>query len=154
MKYSDPTALSSGYEHFDLHGWPFYWLTQTHGQYLLMLERVLKEVELDVPRWRVLILLEGERARSISYLAREAISKLSTMTRIVQRMQDDELVITRPRASDQRVTEVALTSHGRRARVLALQQADKVYQKTFEGITEREVEELNRTLARIHANMR
>ena len=145
--------IQPGEEHFDLENWPFYWITRAYGQYMSSLEQTLKSVELDIPRWRVLMLLQGARARSISYLSTEAITKLSTMTRIVQRMQDDGLVITRPRASDQRVTEVLLTGNGRRARLLALHQAETIYANSFNGLSASDLKQLNKLLSRIHANL-
>ncbi|MFC7291388.1 MarR family winged helix-turn-helix transcriptional regulator [Hirschia litorea] len=131
---------------FELEAWPFYWLTKAYGSYIAKMEDALHQVELDIPRWRVLMLLEGEKARSVSYLSQEAISKLSTMTRIVSRMENDGLVETRARASDARVREVLLTKNGRRARVLAWQKAEEIYKQSFSSMTRDEVDEFNRLL--------
>jgi len=139
---------------FELQAWPFYWLTRAYGAYISKLEDELRDVELDIPRWRVLMLLEGQRARSVSYLSEEAITKLSTMTRIVGRMQDDGLVETRPRATDARVTEVLLTKHGRRARVLAWQKAGSIYEKVFEPMSKTEVDEFRRLLKKSYESIR
>ncbi|MFC3051984.1 MarR family winged helix-turn-helix transcriptional regulator [Kordiimonas pumila] len=140
-------------EHFDLEAWPFYWLSKAHGQYFAKLENALREVELDIPRWRVLMLLEPERARSVSYLASGAIIKVSTMTRIVQRMQEEGLVITRPRETDARVTEVLLTGNGRRARTLAWQKANGIFTHTFKDIPLDTITTLNDTLGVIVKNL-
>lgn len=142
-----------GEQHFELTEWPFYWIVKVYGQYLNSLEGLLKAVDLDIPRWRVLMLLEGTEGFSVSYLADEAITKLSTMTRIVQRMQDDGLVSTRPRASDLRVTEVLLTSEGRRARELAYEQANNIYTTSFDGLSSQQIETLNRTLSKLYSNL-
>ena len=148
-----PNIALPGDDQFDLQSWPFYWLVKANGHYALNLEKALKTIELDIPRWRVLMLLEGDRARSISYLASEAITKLSTMTRIIQRMQRDSLVVTQARPSDQRVTEVFLSPHGRRARILALQKADSMYTKAFSGFTIDEISTLNKLLRHVHKNL-
>ena len=142
-----------GHDGFDLREWPFYWLTQAYGNYIANLEATLKEIELDVPRWRVLMLLEGGDARSMSYLATEAITKLSTMTKIIQRMQDDKLVETRQRATDQRVTEIVLTGNGRRARVLARQQAEQIYARAFRDLSAEDLQHLNQLLTKLHTNL-
>ncbi len=140
-------------DNFDLQEWPFYWLTRANGQYLSTMAEVLKSVELDIPRWRVLMLLEPNQARSVSYLAREAISKVSTMTRIVQRMEQDMLVETRPQEADARVTEVLLTGNGRRARQLAWQQADSVYSHAFRDIPQETILQLNQMLSKLASNL-
>ena len=146
-------AVDHGREPFNLEEWPFYWITQTYGVYLSRLEDALRKVELDIPTWRVLMLLEGDRARSTTYLATEAITKLSTMTRIIQRMQADGLVLTRPRATDGRVTEALLTGHGRRARVLAWQTAQEVYKLAFKDISPEQVAAINDGLSVVHRNL-
>jgi len=142
-----------GHDGFDLRKWPFYWLTQAYGGYIANLETTLKEIELDVPRWRVLMLLDGEQAQSTSFLATEAITKLSTMTKIIQRMQDDKLIETRQRKSDQRVTEVVLTGNGRRARVLARQQAEQIYERAFKDLSVKDMQHLNQLLTTLHTNL-
>ena len=138
---------------FDLPSWPFYWITRSNNAYLGTLESVLKRTQLDIPRWRVLMLLYGDRARSVTYLAEEAIIKLSTMTRIVQRMGQEGLVKTRPGEADNRVTEVLLTPKGDDARQRAQRAAYKVFAIAFEGISERKIAELNKTLARVLSNL-
>ena len=148
-----PVIPLPGHDDFDLRKWPLYWLTQAYGSYIVNLESILKEIELDVPRWRVLMLLDGAKAQSMSYLATEAITKLSTMTKIVQRMQGDKLVETRPRASDQRVTEVVLTGNGRRARVLARQQVGQIYDRAFRDLSADDLQQLNRLLSTLHVNL-
>ena len=151
---TETDALAVGLnEPFDQKKWPFYWLVKVNGRYVFNLEQTLKSVELDVPRWRVLMLLEGDDAKSISYLSNEAITKLSTMTRIVQRMQEDGLVLTRPRKSDQRVTYVILTMHVWRARILALQLSYEMYTTAFDGIDSKEVEQLNNLLRKLYKNL-
>jgi DNA-binding MarR family transcriptional regulator len=157
MSHTQPSSPygsdGSDNEQFDLTGWPFYWLARAHGQYIAALEDALRVVELDIPRWRVLMLLEPTKARSVSYLATEAIIKVSTMTRIVQRMDEDKLVITRPRETDARVTEVILTGNGRRARALAWQQANHIYQRAFKDMPDDTIKTLNKTLGLVGKNL-
>ena len=148
-----PNIARPGDDQFELTNWPFYWIVKANGRYVQRLEESLKSIELDVPRWRVLMLLERDVARSVSYLAKEAFAKLSTMTRIVQRMQEDGLVKTQPRESDQRVTEVILTGNGRRARSLALQQADAMYAGAFVGMSHDDVKALNQLLEKVFSNL-
>lgn len=132
---------------FELQKWPFYWLTQASSRYLAVLEQTLREIDLDVPTWRALMLLGDGTPRSVSYLSKEAITKLSTMTRIVQRMQEAGLVRTHPSPSDARVTEVELTANGNRARILAWQSATKIFDRTFEGVPESRIDQMRRDLA-------
>lgn len=133
--------------------WPFYWLTRTNALYLQALEATLKSVGLDVPRWRVLMSIHETGIASVSEIADQAIVKLPTMTKIIQRMQAEGLVTCQPRASDARVTEVLLTPEGHQARENAWHEADAVYRKAFGKMPAKDVEKLNRLLAQVFDNL-
>jgi DNA-binding MarR family transcriptional regulator len=139
---------------FTFKSWPFYWLAQADGRYLRHMEVALKAIALDVPRWRVLMSLHEEGCASVSEIAEHAISKLSTMTRIVQRMEGDGLVTVRPRQSDARVTEVLLTARGVLAAQQAWQAARGVYAYAFRDMSENEIETLNVLLCKLSQSLR
>ena len=147
-----PSAISASGE-FDIEQWPFYWLTRFTGRYLHEMELALKALGLDIPRWRVLMSLRGDKVLSVSEIADNAIVKLPTMTRIVQRMQIDGLVRCRQSASDRRVTEVELTDAGKRAGQQAWAVADSLYTRTFGKIPAEDVMRLNRTLRTLNRNL-
>jgi DNA-binding MarR family transcriptional regulator len=147
-----PSAISASGE-FDIEQWPFYWLTRFTGRYLHEMEIALKALGLDIPRWRVLMSLRGDKVLSVSEIADNAIVKLPTMTRIVQRMQIDGLVRCRQSASDRRVTEVELTDAGKRAGQQAWAVADGLYTRTFGKIPADDVMRLNRTLRTLNRNL-
>ncbi len=147
-----PSAISASGE-FDIEQWPFYWLTRFTGRYLHEMEIALKALGLDIPRWRVLMSLRGDKVLSVSEIADNAIVKLPTMTRIVQRMQIDGLVRCRQSASDRRVTEVELTDAGKRAGQQAWAVADSLYTRTFGKIPADDVMRLNRTLRTLNRNL-
>ncbi|WP_157218089.1 MarR family winged helix-turn-helix transcriptional regulator [Flavisphingomonas formosensis] len=134
---------------FSFRTWPFYWLTRASGRYLQNMEEALRPIGLDIPRWRVLMVLHEEECASVSEIADHAISKLSTMTKIVQRMQADGLVICRPRASDARVTEVLLTEAGKKAGEKAWQAANGVYSQAFKSMRKSDIGTLNRLLEQL-----
>jgi len=131
---------------FSREKWPFYWLTKVTGRYLELLEPRLKKIGLDVSRWRVLSCLAEDDQISISEIAEQAIVKLPTMMKIVQRMESDGLVSMATRASDGRVTEVRLTEKGARAREEALAIAQLIHDRCFADVPEREREALNAQL--------
>lgn len=139
---------------FTFRSWPFYWLAQADGRYLRHMEIALKAIALDVPRWRVLMSLHEEGCASVSEIAEHAISKLSTMTRIVQRMEADGLVKLRPRPSDARVTEVLLTAKGVAAGQQAWQAARRIYAHAFRDMSEKEIETLNTLLCKLSGSLK
>ena len=148
-----PKADTDADRPFQLAEWPFYWLTHTFGRYQIALEKLLKPMDLDVPRWRVLMLLNGDESQSITILAKEAITKLSTMTRIVQRMERDGLVKTSVSAIDARVTVVSLAAKGKRVRESAWIASDQIYDLAFEGISKEKIRRMNKLLMGVYDNL-
>lgn len=138
---------------FNMEEWPFYWLTRFSGRYLQQMELALKPVGLDIPQWRVLMALRDRERLSVSEIADHAISKLPTMTKIIQRMAADGLVTCQPRASDQRVTEVRLTQRGEAASRDAWNAANRIYARTFEGVSTKEIATLNRLMRTLTRNI-
>lgn len=134
---------------FNMEEWPFYWLTRFTGRYLLQMELALKPIGLDIPRWRVLMTLRNRETLSVSEIADHAIVKLPTMTKIVKRMQADNLVDCRQSAADGRVTEVTLTPQGVVAGRKAWEAANKIYGRAFEDLSKKDVATLNKLLRTI-----
>lgn len=116
---------------FRLEDSPFYWLTRVSGRYLLQMERHLKAIGMDVPRWRVLMILAEDEPATITTLSERSVVKLATMTRIVQRMVADALVATEGSETDGRVTQVRMTPGGRDALARVRAEGSRVFVATF-----------------------
>ncbi len=138
---------------FELEKWPFYMIVKTSSMYIKALEAELKGGDLDIPSWRALMLLGTEEAVSISHLAKEGVTKLSTMTRIVYRMRDQGLVDMRPRATDARVTEVLLTKKGTYARKVAWMHAQSVARNVLRDVPEDDLSVTITTLSKMFDNL-
>jgi MarR family transcriptional regulator, organic hydroperoxide resistance regulator len=138
---------------FELSLSPFFWLSRVSGRYILDLEAVFKPIEMDVPRWRVLMILMENNPASVSAIAELAVIKLSTMTRIIQRMQSDGLVTCAPRPTDARVTEVHLTATGRAGVGRVCEQASRVFHRAVHGVSDGELLVLLDLLRRLYENM-
>ncbi len=137
---------------FLLAGSPLYWLARVAGRYRLDMDMVLKPIGMDVPRWRVLAILTEHEPASVTELCDHAVIRLSTMTRIVQRLAEAGLVETRQREADGRVTEVTLTDAGREAAISVHTQASRIFRHGFDGFDAMEVATLNDMLQRLFVN--
>ena len=136
----------------DYEEFPFYWLTRVSSVYTLELERVLKGLGTDVPTRRVLLMLRLHGSATMSQLSANTIIKLSTVTRIVQRMREAGLVETRSNIDDARITDVSMTAKGE-ALVHEIQNAtQKTYVKAYRNLTEAQLTQLNETLKVIFKN--
>jgi len=74
--------------------------------------RIAKGQGFTVSEWRVLATLAGNEPMSIGRLAKIAVSKQPTVTRVLDRMQARGHVRRLPHASDRRVTLVTITPAG------------------------------------------
>jgi len=140
-------------EDFKKEEFPFYWLARLNGRYSMAMEKVLKKIDLDIPRWRILLTLKGQEALSVSEISVHAIAKLSTVTKIVYRMKADGLVDTNTCSNDGRVTQVSLTDAGREAVEKAQAATSAIFNVSFKGLTDAQIAKFNSTLEKIFDNL-
>ena len=138
---------------FRIADWPFYLIARTAGRYAVDMEHALRRVGMDLPAWRALMLLHECSPSSVSEMAERAVMKLSTMTRVVQRLQQRELVEVGTRAADARVTEVHITPDGEKVVEKIRSVASRIYQSAFKDIDAEEVRTLNDLLRRVFRNL-
>jgi DNA-binding MarR family transcriptional regulator len=132
---------------------PFYLIARTNGRYIIDMELMLKKIGMDIPRWRTLMILRERNASSVSEIADFAVMRLSTVTRLVQRLEKQGLVRLSTRASDARRTDVTLTPKGSRACERVRNTASRVYRLAFADFPAKDVDTLNTLLRRVFRNL-
>jgi DNA-binding MarR family transcriptional regulator len=142
-----------GTEAFQVEKYPFYLLNRLVGRYNGIIDGRLRAIGLDIPYWRVLMILGERHPRGVRDIANAAVIPLSTMTRIVQRMAAAGLVRVTNSAADARVTEVDLTVLGRNKLTEARIATAPVYAQVIKGITARDFDRLIGLLDRLHVNL-
>lgn len=150
----DPRELGDpGLASFQLEKYPFYLLNRLVSRYNAVIGSHLRTIAIDIPTWRVLMIL-GERApRRVSDIAEAAVINISTMTRIVQRMARAGLLDCQTMSDDARVTEVQLTSLGQEKLGQARDITAPVYANVIRGFSQRQFEQLITSLNRLHRNL-
>lgn len=138
---------------FHPQAFPFYWIVNVYARYTQIMEMTLKKVQLDVSRFRVLMLTHQYGRASISQIAEHAMAKMPTVTKIVGRLRDDGLVSTCSSEEDARVTLVTLTEAGQRKVAEAMPLVEKVFEKGFREMSPERVEEMNGALAKVLDNL-
>jgi DNA-binding MarR family transcriptional regulator len=81
------------------------------------------------------------------------VTRLSTTTRVVQRLQKKSLVKLSRRRSDARVTEVHLTPLGKRCVERDRRTAGEIYRRAMHDFSSAEIAVLNGFTRRIFANL-
>jgi len=142
-----------GFEGFALGDSPFYLLVRTAGLYGLQMSRALKAVGMDLPSWRALMIVHEQSPSSVSEIAQRSVTPLSTMTRVVQRLERKGLVRLARRGTDSRVTEVFTTAAGERAAMKVRSAASRVYTSVFASYSARDIESLNHILRDLYGKL-
>lgn len=150
----DPRKLADpGTAAFQVDKYPFYLLNRLVSRYNVVIESRLKAVDLDIPYWRVLMVLGQTSPLSVGQLADAAVIPFSTMTRIIQRMAAAGLIASKPLETDNRVVEVSLTARGRRKLRAARKITAPIYAKVIDGLSVEEFEALTSCLDRLYGNL-
>jgi DNA-binding MarR family transcriptional regulator len=145
---SDPASPG-----FRIADYPFYLVNRIAGRYAIDMSDALKSIGMDLPTWRALMILHERSPRSVTEIADQAVIRLSTMTRVVQRLGRNGLVRLANRPSDARVTDVAITALGIDAVRRVREVASRMYQRAFSDFSARDLETLNQLLGRIQHNL-
>ncbi|KQY72519.1 MULTISPECIES: MarR family winged helix-turn-helix transcriptional regulator [Ensifer] len=138
---------------YDIEEWPFFHLTRVISLYHMKMDAALKPVGMDVSRWRVLNILAVNKFATITKIAGDAVMRMPTMAKIIQRMVNEDLVTTREAAADGRSTEVSLTDNGRQMLLLAKAKGSVIAQQAFMNISDDELKALNEICRKIYGNL-
>lgn len=148
-----PTYPAPDEPGFVLNDYPLYALNRVSATYVEEMSKALKTIGMDQPRWRVLTLLDDRNPSTVTELSRRSVTKLSTITRIVMRMEAEGLVTRKPSPTDSRVTEVFITEKGRKSVVALKSLAGNVYRRAMEGLSDPEITSFAKILRTIEGNL-
>ncbi len=138
---------------FRLDDYIFYLMSHVEDLYSAGMAKTLARNGISRSMWRCLATLAEYDGSSIGELGHKALIKQSTVSRILDRMERSGLIRRRPRDVDERITEIHLTAAGREMLDQVLGIAGQVYARATLGIGAREIEQLRKTLKRMHENL-
>jgi DNA-binding MarR family transcriptional regulator len=90
-----------------------YLLAQASASVSASFHAALAKQGVAVSTWRILASLYPYENMTVSELAASCMTKQPTMTRMIDRLSADNLVVRKPAATDRRRVHVSLTEHGR-----------------------------------------
>lgn len=130
-----------------------YRLNRTGSLGAASMSDVLKEFDIPLPIWRILLILGEFGAQTISELASHTGIEMSYLSRTVLKAEKRGFVARAKSAKDKRVTYIKLVTGGR-------QMIRKVLPKTrllrgimFQGIPDADIETTARTLKMVYDNL-
>lgn len=140
-----PAHTSKSFETF-----PFFWITRTHGKYINLIEKSLKNINIDNTKRKILLTVEALGEPNITEIANFAYMKLTTTTKSVYKLQEQGLLTCFSSPKDERITIVNLTSEGRKV-IEKLHQINLIaLSGVFSQFDEGELDQLNSMLVKLY----
>ncbi len=131
---------------------PYLFHLITAGLSNRFLER-LRENGVTVNRWRVLMVIMSKGPRNMTELVKLTLIPQSALSRLIDQMERDRLVVRRPSREDSRRVEVELTDHGRQMYWRLVPTAETHAAIIVDGFGEDERLLLDKLLRRVLANL-
>ncbi len=138
---------------FRLENSPFYLMAHADFKYHEDMDKVLHKHGVSKPIYRVMTVLREQQPASIGAIAEAALTKRSTISRIIDRMVEQGLVSTEPNPEDNRITEVTLTPAGQQTLRKLTPIVGRQFSRAVVGISNRDIAHLLRTLKKISDNL-
>ncbi|MFW2852197.1 MarR family winged helix-turn-helix transcriptional regulator [Sphingomonas sp. TX0543] len=138
---------------FRLENSPFYLMAHADFKYHEDMDIVLHKHGVSKPIYRVMTVLREREPASIGAIAEAALTKRSTISRIIDRMVEQGLACTAPNADDQRVTEVTLTPAGHETLRTLTPIVGRQFNRAMDGVSDSDIARLLATLQKIGANL-
>ena len=108
----------------------------------------------SMPTWFILTNLKGDEWRTQHELARALHIEGPTLTRHLDGLEEEGLVVRRRDPHDRRAVSVELTEAGRAKHADMLRAVQAFNRRLLSGLSEGEIDELQALLARLEQNVR
>ncbi len=138
---------------FILDEYPLYNLNRTATTYIDEMSKAMKDIDSNITVWRILMLLDDQNPSTVGDLARKSVTKMSTVTRMLSRMEAEGMVQRECQVDDRRIILVSMTQKGKKTLVHLKSIGSLVYDRAVEGISEKEIRSMTRILKKIRANL-
>jgi DNA-binding MarR family transcriptional regulator len=138
---------------FKLETSPFYLMAHTDFKYHLDVSAVLSKHGVTKTMYRVLTVLREYEPANIGFIADAAVTKRTTVSRVIERMVQMGLASTSAGEDDNRVTEVCLTQGGHDLLATLTPVVGRQFLRAMVGVSNSELAQLISTLQKISSNL-
>lgn len=132
-----------------LKNYPFFWISQVNGRYGQLIEKSIKKLGIDNTRRKIILSTNALGQASITEIANLSTLKLTTATKAVYRLVEDNIVEVFSSDQDERISMVKLTEKG----YSLVEQINQISQVTLSGILnafdDQELNDLNAQLKKM-----
>jgi DNA-binding MarR family transcriptional regulator len=113
----------------------------------------MRQIGVSLQVWRVLAALREQDGRRMGDLSKTTSIEVSTLTRLVDNMEKDGLVVRRREAGDARAISLHVTPSGRRLTQRIVPIAERYEAVALKGFSAAEIAVLKKALRRLYDNM-
>lgn len=131
-----------------------YLLMATHAVVHKELLASLKDTGLTIGQPKVLDYLHDHDGASQTEIARACHIEAATLTSLLNRMEEKQLLVRRTLHGNRRTYYIFLTPQGQEMAAKVQQMFAQLEQKAFDGLKDKEQAELQRLLDRVYENLR
>ncbi len=142
-----------GQKNFALDDYPLYNLNRTSATYIEEMAKALKQIGMNQNQWRILNILGDKNPSTVTGIARRGVIKMSTLTRMLDRMEAHGLVTRTLWEKDKRIVHVHITAKGRRSLKDVSHVGASVYASMCEGLSETQIKQFMKTLIKMRENL-
>lgn len=132
-----------------IQNFPFFWISQVNGKYSQLIEKSIKKLGIDNTRRKIILSTNALSEGSITEIANLSTLKLTTATKAVYRLVEDDIVEVFSSEVDERISMVKLTEKGK----MLVEQINSISAITLAGVLnafeENELNDLNTQLKKI-----
>jgi len=130
-----------------------YQLFRIVNRLTLNLRGNFRPLKITLSRWRVLSTLTARDGRSIGQLANFMVMEQPALSRVIDQMERDRLVVRRLASDDNRVVRVYLTTAGQQMFEEIRPLEIKHYKNVISGIDQDELTQLSASLQKVWENI-
>lgn len=138
---------------FEVFDYPFYLMNQVEYKYYAVMDRIFRECKISRPMWRILLMLRHKEYLSVTDISEHAAIMRPTVSRIIERMEKQGLVMRRARSEDNRVTDVRLTDEGKEVIDKVVEIVGKQYEWTVRGLSNTQLKAFNKVMQHMLENL-
>lgn len=132
-----------------LENFPFFWISQVNGKYTQLIEKSLKKIGLDNTKRKIILSTNALGEANITEIANLSTIKLTTATKAVYRLVEEDIVEVFSSPYDERISMVKLTEKGH----MLVEKINEINCVTLSGILnhfdDKELQQLNQQLKKL-----
>lgn len=130
----------------------FYYLWHIVLESQNKIEDIMRTHGIKAPSWRVIMILHERKSMTISEISKEVLLENSRLSRICQKLEDQNIVQRAKCEEDQRYTRIELTDKGNDIFEDLAPIAERQLEMTLQGFSEKERKQLDKMMRRMKDN--